>query len=126
MQFKKSKYGNKKTEIDGVVFDSFKEGNRFKELKLLQKYGEINELKLQEPFELIPALREPDSIGKRGGIKKGKTIENAVIYKADFVYFDNKKQRMIVEDSKGFKTKDYIIKRKLMKQNYPQFEFIES
>ena len=126
MQFKKSKYGNKKTEIDGVVFDSFKEGNRFKELKLLQKYGEINELKLQEPFELIPALREPDSIGKRGGIKKGKTIENAVIYKADFVYFDNKKQRMIVEDSKGFKTKDYIIKRKLMKQIYPQFEFIES
>jgi len=126
MQFKKSKYGNKKTEIDGVVFDSFKEGNRFKELTLLQRAGEINELKLQEPFELIPALREPDTVGKRGGIKKGKTIENAVIYKADFVYFDNKKQRMIVEDSKGFKTKDYIIKRKLMKQIYPQFEFIES
>jgi len=112
MQYKKSKYSNKKTEIDGVVFDSFKEGNRYKELILLQRAGEIEDLKIQVPFELIPK-------------QKG---ERAVKYIADFVYYDNKKQQMIVEDVKSIatKTKDYIIKRKLMKQIYPQFEFIES
>lgn len=61
---------------------------------------------------MIPAQREADSVGKRGGKIQGKVIEHAVKYKADFFYKMNGKQ--IVEDTKGFKTKDYIIKRKLM------------
>jgi hypothetical protein len=63
-------------------------------------------------FELIPAQREPDRVGVRGGKIKGKTIEQAVKYVADFVYTENGKR--VVEDTKGFRTKDYIIKRKLM------------
>ena len=126
MNFKKTKYNSKKVTIDGIAFQSTKEGHRYSELKLLERAGEIKDLKMQVPFELVPALCEPNTIGKRGEIKKGKTIENSVVYNADFVYFDNRKQQMIVEDSKGCRTKDYIIKRKLMKQLYSQFEFIES
>jgi len=126
LNFRKTKYNSKKVTIDGITFQSTKEGHRYCELKLLERAGEIKDLKMQVPFEVVPALREPDTIGKRGGIKKGKTIENSVIYNADFVYYDNRKQQKIVEDSKGCRTKDYVIKRKLMKIKYPQFEFIES
>jgi len=62
---------------------------------------------------LIPAQREPDVIGVKGGVKKGKVIEKECSYIADFVYNDEDGD-LIVEDTKGIKTKDYIIKRKLM------------
>lgn len=107
-----SKYHSKKITIDGNTFDSRKENRRFCELSLLQRAGAITDLQRQVEFELIPAQREPDTIGVRGGVKKGKTLELAVKYVADFVYKENGKT--IVEDTKGFKTKDYIIKRKLM------------
>lgn len=107
-----SKYHSKKITIDGNTFDSRKEYRRFCELSLLQRAGAITDLHRQVEFELIPAQREPDTIGVRGGVKKGKTLELAVKYVADFVYKENGKT--IVEDTKGFKTKDYIIKRKLM------------
>lgn len=108
-----NKYGAKKIELDGLVFDSKKEANRWRELQLLQRAGEISELERQRRFLLIPTQREPDTIGARGGIHKGRTIEHAVYYVADFVYRD-KAGAIIVEDTKGMKTKDYIIKRKLM------------
>ena len=81
---------------------------------LLQKLGSIKDLQRQVKFELIPTQREPDTIGKRGGIHKGKVIENGVNYIADFVYTDCNSGETVVEDSKGLRTKDYIIKRKLM------------
>lgn len=81
---------------------------------LLERAGEIKDLKRQVKFELIPSQREPDTIGKRGGVHKGKVIENAVNYIADFVYTDCRSGVQVVEDSKGMRTKDYIIKRKLM------------
>lgn len=81
---------------------------------LLQKIGKIKDLERQVKFELVPVQREPDTIGKRGGIHKGKVIENGVNYVADFVYTDCHSGNKIVEDSKGMRTKDYIIKRKLM------------
>lgn len=107
-----SKYHAIKITIDGNTFDSRKEYRRFCELSLLQRAGAITDLQRQVEFVLIPAQREPDTIGVRGGVKKGKTLELAVKYVADFVYRENGKT--IVEDTKGFKTKDYIIKRKLM------------
>ena len=106
------KYGSKKVRVDGIVFDSKREAARYCELKILQRAGKVKDLELQKTFELIPAQREPDTIGARGGIKKGKVIEQAVKYVADFVYTENGKT--VVEDTKGFRTKDYIIKRKLM------------
>lgn len=109
------KYGNRKTTVDGIVFDSMHEARRYRELSLLQRAGEISELELQKEFELIPAQYETfPRYGKKGQrIKDGKKcIEKPVKYKADFVYKENGAE--IVEDAKGVKTKDYIIKRKLM------------
>lgn len=110
----KSKYNAKKVVIDGIKFDSLKEGRRYKELKLLESRGLITSLELQKKFILIPAQSEPDSIGKRGGRIKGKLIEREVAYYADFYYFDAMTQEWTVEDTKGMKTPEYIIKRKLM------------
>ena len=107
-----TKYNSRKIERDGFTFDSLKEYRRFCELRLLEKAGQITDLQRQVKFELIPAQYEPDTIGKRGGVKRGKLIERECCYVADFVYTQDEKR--IVEDTKGFKTKDYIIKRKLM------------
>ncbi|MCI8632483.1 MAG: DUF1064 domain-containing protein [Lachnospiraceae bacterium] len=107
-----AKYRSKKTIIDGITFDSLKEARRYRELRLLEKAGAISDLRTQVRFVLIPAQREPDGIGKRGGKIKGKLIERECIYVADFCYTENGAQ--IVEDTKGFRTKDYIIKRKLL------------
>ena len=107
-----TKYNNQKVTVDGEVFDSKKEARRYGELLLLEKAGVISNLKRQVKFVLIPAQREVDIVGPRGGIKKGKLLEKECAYLADFVYWEN--GRMIVEDTKGFRTADYIIKRKLM------------
>ena len=81
-------------------FDSHKEYRRACLLKSLERSGIIRNLRMQVPFELIPSQRGPD----------GKVIERAV---ADFVYTDSN-GTTVVEDTKGFRTPDYVIKRKLM------------
>lgn len=111
-RYKGNKYGNRKIVVDGIVFDSAREAHRYSELLVLLKAGEISDLKRQVRIVLIPPQREPETIGPRGGIKPGKLIEHEVSYIADFVYKD-KDGNQIWEDSKGFHTKDYIIKRKL-------------
>ena len=108
----RSKYRNKKVTVNGQVYDSKKEAKRHQELLLLEKAGAIQELKTQVKFVLIPAQREPDTVGKRGGVHKGKLLERECAYIADFVYQEN--GEWIVEDTKGLRTTDYIIKRKLM------------
>ena len=108
-----NKYKSHKTSVNGVIFDSKKEYNRYIELTLLSRSGAIKGLKRQVKFELIPAQYEPDIINPRGKVKKGKLIERAVSYIADFVYTDEN-GKTVVEDTKGFRTKDYIIKRKLL------------
>lgn len=97
-----AKYGNQKTVLDGIEFDSRKEATRWAELSLLQKAGEISELKRQQEFTLIPSQ-----------MRGGKVVEKPVKYIADFTYRD-KDGTYTVEDTKGFKTPEYIIKRKLM------------
>ncbi|MBR2540381.1 MAG: DUF1064 domain-containing protein [Mogibacterium sp.] len=109
----KSKYGAKKTVVNGIEFDSKKEAKRYTELHLLETAGAISDLQMQVKFVLIPAQREPDSVGPKGGIKKGKVIEREVDYIADFVYKDSSGET-VVEDTKGFRTTDYILKRKMM------------
>lgn len=112
----RSKYHSRKVTVDGVTFDSQKEYRRFRELCLLEKAGQITDLQRQVKFVLIPAQYEPDTIGKRGGIKRGKLIERECSYLADFVYNQDGKQ--VVEDTKGYKTAEYIIKRKMMLYKY--------
>ena len=108
----RAKYHNRKITRDGETFDSRKEFRRYEELQLLQQAGEIKNLRRQVKFLLIPTQREPSKIGSRGGVKRGKLLERECSYIADFVYGENGK--MVVEDTKGVRTKDYIIKRKLM------------
>ena len=94
-----SKYGNRK--VNG--FDSKKEANRYAELALMQRAGLITNLKRQVRFVLIPAQ-----------YKDGKCIFRSCSYVADFVY--EKDGETVIEDTKGFKTPEYIIKKKLMFQ----------
>lgn len=98
-----SKYGAKKTVFQGIAFDSRKEAQRYAELSLLQRGKVISDLRRQVKFELIPAQK----VG-------GKLAERAVSYVADFTYVDKKTGEFVVEDTKGVKTKDYILKRKMM------------
>ena len=97
------KYGNKATAVDGIIFDSQREAKRYCELKMLQKVGLISDLQLQVPFELIPAQKV-----------KGKVVERACKYIADFVYFDKEMGETVVEDAKGMRTEVYKIKKKMM------------
>lgn len=110
----KNKYNAKSVEYDGIQFDSQKEALRYKELTFLISEGIITDLQRQVKYLLIPAQREPATVGKRGGIKQGKLIEHECSYMADFVYKVVESGEIVVEDTKGMRTKDYIIKRKLM------------
>lgn len=120
----KNKYGNRKITRDGELFDSLKEYRRYTELLLLERAGVIQELQRQVPFELIPAFYEEIYTGEyyqRGphmGEPKRKRVcvEKAVTYYADFVYYEGGVK--VVEDTKGFKTPEYILKRKLMLHVY--------
>lgn len=115
--FSAKKYGNRKVEVNGIIFDSVKEANRYRELLLLEGAGTIQNLELQKKFVLIPAQREfTNELDKKGNFKKGKVIERECAYIADFCYIEN--GVYVVEDTKGFRTKDYIIKRKLMLKEY--------
>jgi len=100
---KRPKYNNKKTEYDGITFDSRKEARVYSNLKFLESRGDITSLKCQVKFDFPingNALRYVDS--------------NRVIkYIADFEYFDMYGNRKVV-DVKGFKTRDYLIKKALM------------
>lgn len=92
-----NKYGNVKTEVAGVRFDSKHESKRYIALRQMERDGLIRDLELQVPFRLEV---------------NGDLI---CVYKADFVYYDNQTDTMIVEDAKGVRTREYIIKAKLMK-----------
>ena len=110
-----AKYHNKQIVFDGEAFDSKKELKRYQALLLQQKAGMISGLERQKKYTLVPVQREPDTVGKRGGRHRGKVIEAECAYYADFVYYDADGV-LVVEDVKSpaTRTKDYIIKRKLM------------
>lgn len=106
----KQKYGNKKVLVDGISFDSKREANRYIELKMMVRSGEISDLELQKEYELIPSQYE--KLPRQKG--KPKCLERSVKYIADFVYKDNRTGECVVEDTKGVRTPEYIIKRKLL------------
>lgn len=94
-----SKYRNRKTEVDGILFDSRKEATRYGALKLAERAGMVRDLKLQVPFKL--------------------EVNGVLVctYKADFVYEDKfgSQWKRIVEDCKGYQTPVYRLKKKLMR-----------
>lgn len=104
-QIRKSKYGNRKVTVNGIVFDSAKEADRYLELLALYRAGEIADLRLQPEFTLIEGFVTPE--GERVRPER---------YKADFSY--TRDGERIVEDVKGHRTKEYLIKRKQMLDRY--------
>ena len=117
-----SKYHNKKVQIDGMWFDSKKEGNYYLYLKQLQGQGLISQLQTQVPFELLPAVK--DIRIKVKHLKSGdKEVESEYVkqrptyYYADFVYIDTRTGRREVVDVKSAATRKkdaYVLKKKMM------------
>ena len=107
---RRTKYGSSKVEVDGIVFDSAREAQRYNQLKLLEGAGMIRNLRRQVKYVLIPSQYSKTEFNKN---KTPKVIEKECSYYADFVYIDEFGTEH-VEDTKGMKTKEYIIKRKLM------------
>ena len=105
---KVSKYGNRKTTVDGVTYDSAKEARRGMELMLLERAGLISDLNAQVKYTLIPAQK-----------RDGKVVERAATYIADFVYKD-KDGETVVEDVKSPATRTgvYKLKKKLLLWEY--------
>lgn len=99
-----NKYYSKKVTVNGIEFDSHKEARRYGELQLMERAGLIKDLKRQEEYELIP--------------KCGK--ERPAKYHCDFSYIDCETGEKVVEDvkSRATKTKDYILRRKIMNWRY--------
>lgn len=106
---KRGKYGAKPVTIDGIWFASTAEGKRYRILKLLESQGHISGLKLQEKFELLPAVTV-----------RGKRIR-AVHYIADFSYVESGIR--VVEDVKGVETAVFRLKRNLFQRTFPLLEF---
>lgn len=102
------KYRAIKTEVDGVLFDSRAEAQRFTELKILQAAGGIYNLTLQPEVKC--------------------TVNNILIckYRGDFSYRETNNPRLVIEDKKGFKTPVYKLKIKLCRALFPDIEFRES
>lgn len=105
------KYGSKAVTIDGHRFPSKLEATRYMELKLLLRAGVISNLELQPKFELQPAFT-----------KNGER-HRAIYYVADFRY--EKDGKTIVEDTKGYKTPEYILKKKIFEYKFPDLHIVE-
>lgn len=104
-----SKYGNKPVKADGHRFDSQAEYRRYCELLLLQKAGEITELRVHPKYEIHPAFKHD---GKR---------YSAIRYEGDFEYTEDGKT--VVEDVKGVETAVFKLKQKMLLCRYPDIDF---
>lgn len=107
------KYKNEEKIVDGIKFDSKLEARRYIQLKLLLRAGEITDLRTQAEYELQPSYK-----------KNGKTIR-AIKYVADFVYYDVRERKTIIEDTKGFRNDVYKLKKKIFEYKYPDLEIRE-
>lgn len=110
----RSKYGNTRTVVDNIAFDSKAESYRYLELKLLLKARVIKDLNIHPRFELL--LKGLNHWGDKYG---------SIFYEADFSYYDNERKYHVVEDVKGMLTDVYKIKKKLFMSLYPSYKFIE-
>ena len=103
-----SKYFSRKTEVDGIVFDSQAEARRWRELRLLERAGEISGLRRQVPYVFL--------VHTTGTEPECGEDKRQMRYVADFVYFEG--GREVVEDVKGYRTAEYKRKRRLMQKIY--------
>lgn len=111
---KQAKYHNEKVLVDGILFDSKKEANKYSELQLLKRAGVVTKIELQPKFLLQAGYRDYQT----------KRWVRPITYVADFrvTYADG---RVEVIDTKGYRTKEYRLKLKLFRQKYPEIVFVE-
>lgn len=115
MAKRKDKYGRKKVTFDGLKFDSEKEMYRYIRLKSMLEDGLISDLRMQVPYEVIPAVYEKVEKQLKTKVKMvTKCVQRAAYYVADFVYKD-KDGNEVVEDVKGMRTEKYLLKKKMMR-----------
>lgn len=108
-----TKYGAKKTIVNGITFASKLEAERYQQLMLLEKAGEISALVLQPEFQILRGWVHPET---------GERIKSR-FYVADFVYYDTRARLWVVEDTKGMETAEFRLKWSLVKSQYPQYDF---
>lgn len=116
----RKKYGNKEIEINGIKFDSKKEGYYYLYLLDLQKKGEIAGLRLQVPFEIVPPVYEKRTkhFKRKPDEEVMVCVQESIKYIADFVYVDVKTGKEVVVDVKSeatVKDKVYVLKKKMMR-----------
>ncbi|MEF3306665.1 DUF1064 domain-containing protein [Paenibacillus sp. GYB003] len=110
---RRHKYGAQKTKIDGHTFQSLAEANYYKQLKLLQRAGEVTDIVLQPKYEIIPSYRG----------RNGRKV-SATYYIADFlVTYKDGRQEII--DVKGYITPVYALKKKMFEYRYPDLTITE-
>lgn len=105
MRSRHTKYNNHKVTIDGIVFDSRKEGQFYQTLKRWEKEGRIKDLECHPIYELQPRFE----VKKKGKIR----VHRPITYSPDFRFWDNEEKRLRVVDAKGARTETYLIKKKL-------------
>lgn len=111
---KRSKYGNVKTVVDGITFDSKKEADRYRVLKAQEEAGEISHLERQPK---IPLFSGANPVRGESG--------RQLYYKPDFRYFNATSER-VIEDCKGFKTKEYLLKKAYVQAMFPGVRILET
>lgn len=106
INYKQSKYRSQKVMCDGIKFDSKKERAYYLKLKVLEDLGQIKDLELQKVYELQPSFKLNDKTYRK------------ITYKADFCYISVPDNKLHVVDVKGFKTKEYLLKKKMLAYKY--------
>lgn len=105
-----SKYSSRQVFHDGYMFDSLAEMRRYQDLRLMEASGAISDLEVHPRFEVLPAFQ------------RGKLKVRAIVYEADFAYMEA--GRRVVEDVKGFETREFRLKCKLWLYRYgDEYEF---
>ena len=107
------KFGNKPTVVNGIKFQSKLESDRFQQLLWLEKAEEITGLVLQPEFQILKGYRVAST---------GEKVRSR-FYIADFMYFDTRLNKWIVEDTKGMETSEFRLKWDVVRSEYPEYEF---
>lgn len=108
-----TKYRSRKTVVNGISFASKLEAERYQQLRMLQRSGDIRDLVLQPEFQIFRGYVDPET---------GTKVKSRY-YVADFQYVDVEAHKVIVEDTKGIETDVFRLKWDYVRSEYPQFEF---
>ena len=112
-----NKYLNKKTEVDGILFDSRKEAKYYLYLKSLEKAGEICNLRRQVSYQVIPAVYREEVVQLKTKTKTvSRCLSKAAHYVADFVYILPNGEEVVVDVKSDItrKNAEYRLKKKMM------------